>query len=478
MSKPHVVILGAGPAGLGAAFQLVRRDQARVTVLERNKVVGGNAGSFKLAGLSVDYGSHRLHPACDPLVLRDIREMLGGDLLDRPRHGRIRLRGNWIHFPLKPLDLTLGLPPSFSVGVAADLLRKAVNGHQSSVSPPSSETFASVLEKGLGQTICRDFYFPYARKLWGLDPEQLSAMQAQRRVGASSAAKLARKVLAAVPGLKPPGSGRFYYPRNGYGQISEAYYKAAQKAGAKFHFNANVQSVKITQDHPLTVFFELNGESHSLSADYVWSTIPITALARCVKPSAPSEYLEAVEGIDYRAMILIYLVLDQDQFSEYDAHYFPEMHIPISRLSEPKNYSASPEPRNRTVLCAELPCSPDDLVWKMSDEQLGHLLCDALISAGIPVQAPVLEVVTRRLRQAYPIYRRGYESWFNLLDQWLGQVDGLLTFGRQGLFAHDNTHHALYMAYSAVNCLTENGDFDRQKWQSFRRVFETHVVED
>ena len=475
MRQPHIVILGAGPAGLGAAFQLTRRDQARVTVLERNKVVGGNAGSFKLAGLSVDYGSHRLHPACDPIVLRDIREMLGGDLLDRPRHGRIRLRGHWIHFPLKPLDLAFKLPPSFTCGVAVDLIGK-VGLHRANGAV--AETFSSILERGLGQTICRDFYFPYARKLWGLDPEELSATQARRRVSASSLAKMARKVLAAVPGLKPPGSGRFYYPRYGYGQISEAYYQAAQKAGAKFHLNASVRSVEITQDNPPTVCFELNGERHSLSATCVWSTIPITVLARCVKPSPPSEYLEAVEGIDYRAMILIYLVLEQDQFSEYDAHYFPEAHIPISRLSEPRNYSASPEPRNRTVLCAELPCSPDDLVWKMSDEQLGNLLCDALASAGIPVQAPVLEVATRRLRQAYPIYRRGYESCFNLLDQWLSQVDGLLTFGRQGLFAHDNTHHALYMAYSAVDCLTENGDFDRQKWQSFRRVFDTHVVED
>jgi protoporphyrinogen oxidase len=289
---------------------------------------------------------------------------------------------------------------------------------------------------------------------------------------------MARKVLAAVPGLKPPGSGRFYYPQQGYGQISEAYHQATQRAGAKFHFNAMLKSVEIAQSNALTVCFELNGERHSLSANYVWSTIPITALARCVEPSPPSECLDAVENIDYRAMILIYLVLEQDHFSEYDAHYFPEAHIPISRLSEPKNYSASLEPRNRTVLCAELPCSPEDPVWKMADEELGNLLCDALGSAGIPVQAPVLQTCTRRLRQAYPIYRCGYEKSFDLLDAWLSQFDGLLTFGRQGLFAHDNTHHALYMAYSAANCLTENGGFDRQKWQGFRRVFETHVVED
>ena len=113
MSKPHVVILGAGPAGLGAAYRLSRRGLAQVTVLERNAWIAGNAGSFELAGMQVDYGSHRLHPACDPEVLDDIRSLLGDDLLDRPRHGRIRLRGRWIHFPLKPLDLALRLPPTF-----------------------------------------------------------------------------------------------------------------------------------------------------------------------------------------------------------------------------------------------------------------------------------------------------------------------------------------------------------------------------
>ena len=475
MAKPDVVILGAGPAGLGAAFQLTRRKRAQVTVLERNAVVGGNAGSFELAGLHVDYGSHRLHPACDPEVLRDIREMLDGDLLDRPRHGRIRLCGSWIHFPLKPLDLALKLPPSFALGVASDFIGKVLPQKSTGA---AAETFSTILEKGLGRTICRDFYFPYARKVWGLEPEELSATQARRRVSAGSLAKMGRKILAAVPGLKPPGAGRFYYPRCGYGQISDAYYRAAEKAGAAFHLNARVQSVEIKKNTSATVCYEQDGQSRSISAAYIWSTIPITALGTCLRPVPPSEYLQAARSIDYRAMILMYLVLEQEQFTEYDAHYFPEAHIPISRLSEPKNYSASQEPRNRTVLCAELPCSPNSLEWNMTDEQLSKLMRDALAAAGIPVEAPIIQVASRRLRQAYPIYRRGYESYFEQLDQWLSQKDELLTFGRQGLFAHDNTHHALYMAYCAADCLDAEGRFDHDRWRGFRRVFESHVVED
>jgi len=114
----------------------------------------------------------------------------------------------------------------------------------------------------------------------------------------------------------------------------------------------------------------------------------------------------------------------------------------------------------------------------MSDEQLGNLMRNALAAAGIPVEAPILQIASRRLRQAYPIYRWGYESYFDQLDQWLSQKDKLLIFGRQGLFAHDNTHHALYMAYSAADCLDAEGRFDHDRWRGFRRVFESHVVED
>ncbi len=474
--KPHIVILGAGPAGVGAAWQLTRQNKADVTVLERNPGVGGNAGSFELAGLRVDYGSHRLHPASDPEVMQDIQTLLGDDLLDRPRHGRIRLRGRWIHFPLKPLDLALKLPPSFALGVVADSAGKMLSGRNSA---DGEENFATVLEAGLGRTICRDFYFPYARKLWGAEPSELSAIQARRRVSAGSLGKMVRKVMAAVPGLKPPGAGRFFYPRRGFGQISEAYHQAAVAAGAKFKFGASVRGVELAANGGQhTVRFEQDGQNRSVQADYVWSTIPVTMLARGLNPAPPPEYVQAANSIDYRAMILIYLVLDQPQFSEYDAHYFPETDIAISRMSEPKNYWGGRDTSNVTVLCAELPCAPTDAVWQQSDEELGRLMRRALEVAGLPLQASVKQVVTRRLPQAYPIYPQGYETHFEPLDEWVEGLNGLLSFGRQGLFAHDNTHHALFMAYSAVNCLDEQGRFDRARWQEYRQIFKTHVVED
>lgn len=474
-NRPHIVILGAGPAGIGAAFQLSRRQLARVTVVEQRQAVGGNSGSFEIEGMRVDYGSHRLHPACDPEVFADIRALLGEDLLDRPRHGQIRLRGRWIHFPLKPLDLMFHLPPDFVAGVGRDLAAKVL---RRKADQSGEDSFATALEAGLGRTICRDFYFPYAEKLWGLLPGQLSSIQARRRVSAGSFSRMIKRVLSAVPGLKPPGSGRFFYPKRGYGQISEAFAQAAQQAGANILLNTRLQSIE-TQDGAVnTVNYETEGKQHSTHADYVWSTIPITILAKSLRPAASPEVLQAAESIRYRGMILVYLIVEQDRFSEYDAYYFPESTISISRITEPKNYCNGEGPKDRTVLCAEIPCSPDSPEWSKRDEELGEQVREALQKAGIPIQARIIKIVTRRLRQAYPIYEQNYERHFQMMDEWVGSIQGLLTFGRQGLFAHDNTHHALYMAYAAVKCLDENANFDSERWQSYRKIFDTHVVED
>ncbi|HEX6125590.1 MAG TPA: FAD-dependent oxidoreductase [Pyrinomonadaceae bacterium] len=473
MAKTRVTILGGGPAGLGAAWRLAEEKKADVVLLEQANTVGGNAGSFEIAGIPVDYGSHRLHPACDPRILRDIRDLLSDDLLDRPRHGRIRLLGRWIHFPLKPADLATKLPLAFGAGVAIDSVHKILprNGNGNGL-----ESFGSVLEKGLGKTICRDFYFPYARKIWGFEPAELSAIQAHRRVSAGSLGKMAKKVMGLVPGLKETGAGRFYYPKNGYGQISQAIADRASALGVQIKLGSAVRRVG-TGDTG-NVVFETGGISHEIETDHIWSTIPITVLIKSADPAAPADVISASESISYRAMVLIYLVLETDRFTEFDAHYFPEQEVPITRLSEPKNYSAKREPADRTVLCAELPCRLGDQYWSMDDESLGDVVRESLEKCGIPVRSRIEQVVTRRLPHAYPIYKTGYEKYFDVQDRWVDSLDGVLTFGRQGLFAHDNTHHALAMAYGAVDCLSSSGEFDRGKWNRYRREFEKHVVED
>lgn len=468
--RTPIVVLGAGPAGVGAARQLARRDEFAVTVIERHGSVGGNAGSFVIDDIPVDYGSHRLHPAVSPEILRDIRAMLGDDLLDRPRHGRIRLRGRWVGFPLKPVDLALHLPPSFIGGVLMDGLRKRRT-------EGAEESFGQVLERGLGRTICRDFYFPYAIKMWGQTADALDGEQARRRVSAGSLTKMIRRVLSAVPGLKPKGAGRFFYPRRGYGQISEAYHRSAVEHGAMFKFNTELNTIEVEAGQVTAVVVRGAGGTERLAARHVLSTIPLPALIHSIAPAAPKDVTDSAAALRSRAMILVYLVVATDRFTEFDAHYFPGPEVPFTRMHEPKNYSLTEQP-GATVLCIELPCSTTDAVWSASDEELQGIVTSGLAAIDLPVRSPIRRVVTRRLREAYPIYLRGYQEHFNRLDRWISGIGGLLTLGRQGLFAHDNTHHTLAMAYAASECLDASGSLDQERWAEYRHAFESHVVED
>ncbi len=457
---------------MGAAFWLAQSGKADVLALERQLAVGGNSGSFELDGVHCDFGSHRLHPASEPHVLSAIQAALGDDLLWRPRHGRILLQGRWIHFPLQPLDLVRRLPKGFTAALVRDALLKPLRRRE------TEETFASVLRHGLGPAMSDGFYFPYMRKLWALPPEELAVTLARRRISGNSIGKILRKILRQVPGFKGARTGGFFYPRCGFGQISDALRARAEAHGARFALGASVTAIECAGGRIGAVRWQQDGLEQRRECDAIWSTVPITALVRLVEPTPPAPVLEAAARIRYRGMILIYLVLEQDRFTEYDAHYFPELAMPISRLSEPKNYSASTTPAGVTVLCAELPCDPGEAWWAMDDATLGQHLCSWLASVGLPVRAPVRRVVTRRLGYAYPVYDRTFEPAFRTMDDWVTSVSGLLTFGRQGLFAHDNTHHALAMAHAAVDCLDAAGHFDQARWRSYRAVFETHVVED
>ena len=461
MSGSDLIVLGAGPAGVGAAYRAATSSRS-VTVIERSDRVGGASASFTVAGQRVDVGSHRLHPSIDPEILDHIQRALGSNLQKRPRNGRIRLAGHWIGFPLKSADLLAHLPRKFAAGVAFD-------GATSWRNHPATDTFADVIRASLGPTMAESFYFPYARKLWGLEPEEISGEQARRRVAASSPLAIVKRLLSGAGGETP----FFFYPRDGFGAIVEALSTAAGEAGADFRFERAAESIEFRPDR---VEVTITG-GESIEGKRVWSTIPLTLLARIAVPAAPQHVLDAASSLSFRSMLLVYLVLDVDRYTNYDAHYLPESFTPVTRISEPKNYRDGDDPAGRTVLCAELPCGHGDELWDAPDESLATVVTDALRDAGLPPASPS-SIVVRRLRHAYPVYRTGYEHAYGKLDAWASGHDRLLTFGRQGLFVHDNSHHAYAMAWAAADALEDDGGFDQASWRAARTRFAEHVVED
>jgi protoporphyrinogen oxidase len=447
---------------VGAAYRAAR-DGHRVTLVERAGRVGGAAASHTVAGVRVDLGSHRLHPTVEPRILAELRALLGDDLQRRPRNGRIRLGGRWIAFPLRPLDLVRRLPPAMAAGALRDAALAPLRRG------PRADTFDEVLRAALGPTLCERFYFPYARKLWGLEPSQLAGEQARRRVAARSPGKLLARVLA----RGSAGKRVFLYPRRGYGQLWEALAGAAADAGAEVLLDAEARRLELRPDGARVT----PAGGRELEARRVWSTLPVTALARMAEPAPPPEALAAAVALEYRATALVYLIVPRPRYTPFDAHYLPGGATPVTRVSEPRNYRDGDDPAGVTVLCAEIPCDAGGELFAASAEELGRVAVEGLVEAGLP-RPEVAAVEAARLRHAYPVLRAGSGARMAALDAWVAGQPALLTLGRQALFVHDNAHHALAMAWAAADCLGPDGSFDVAGWERARRRFAAHVVED
>ena len=463
----RVAILGGGPAGLGLARQILARDDAgklEVEVFEANAEVGGLAASFSLEGVVFDHGSHRLHPSIEPRILDALHELMPGELHRRPRHGRIVLGGRFIRFPLRPVDAALKLPWRIKCGLLWDMLVRP--------SRHGTDSFAATLEGQLGVTLCREFYFPMARKLWGREPIEIAAEQARRRVSVRSPWQIIRRMTHQLWNRDRAGAS-FYYPDGGFGRIAAALAEDVGRRGGRLSKSSPVTGLR--QDGP---GWQLEIDGRHREFDRVFSTIPISRLVGLLEPVAPTAVVTAAAALHSRAAVLVCVVLDSTRWTPFDAHYVPDSVVGLSRTSEPTHYAAARSHPDRTGVCIELPCDPGDATWQMSDDELVSRVGREVVRIGLPPLEPMLAAEVRRVPWVYPVYDHGYDDHLTAVRSHLDQRPGLVTLGRQGLFAHDNTHHALAMAFAAADCLKSDGSWDVAEWAAANDRFAEHVVED
>lgn len=450
---PDLIVVGAGPAGLAAALALARRGIA-VTVLERGDRVGGMAASIEVAGQRVDLGSHRLHPSAPAPVRRLLDELLGDDLQERERDGRLRLAGRWVRFPFRPLDLARSVPPRLAARLATDLARAG---------SPASGSYADFVRAGLGPTALASFHGPMAEKLWGRPADELSSELARRRI----AVRDRRSVVDRLARTARPSGRTFRYPRLGYGQIAERLADAAADAGATIRLGVAVESVAPGAGG--RVQLAVDG-APTAAARVLW-TAPHDALLRAAGGPPGS-------ATAHRALVLVYLAIARDRWTRFDAHYVPDHDVRFARLSEPKNYRDGPDPAGVTVLCAEIPCDVGDAIWRAERDDLREVVLDGLRRCDLPVPAPgeIVEVEVVRLPGVYPVVPAGEEE--RRADSLRWTLPGVTVLGRQGLAVADNLHHVLDMGLSAASCLHPDGSWDDAGWTAHRRRFDEFVVDD
>ena len=448
-----IAVIGAGPAGLAVASRLAAAGH-HVALIEAADHVGGMAASPTVSGVRVDLGSHRLHPAMAPEVRAALDDLV--DLQVRPRHGRIRMDGEWVPFPLTPVGLVRGLPAAVAAGAALDALTAPARSAR-------DDTYAAVVRAGLGPTVWRHFHEPYAWKLWDTDPRRLSGELARRRVSASSPTDIARRL---VRGARQRPT--FLYPRRGFGAVAEAMAEGVPD------IRLGTKVTGLIEHHDRVIVGMADGRI--VTASHVFSTLPATRTAAWLGLDEPSP--EPVPDVPVRAMVLVYLTLDRRPYTEFDAHYLPERHVLASRVSEPTNYRVSDaDPADRTVLCAEIPCWPGDAVWRAGDAELGLRVADDLVRSGLPDPRPVA-VETIRLPSVYPVMTPEALARVDRAERAVQRSHRVTVLGRQGLFTPDNTHHVIEMGYAAAACVGTDGSFDHERWRTARDGFRDFVVED
>ncbi|MBS1265540.1 MAG: Ferredoxin--NADP reductase [Acidimicrobiaceae bacterium] len=446
-----VLVVGGGPCGLSATYAAARRGLS-VEVIEASPHLGGMAASFSVRGQRVDYGSHRLHPTMPPHVRSLLDDLMGPDLQVRPRNGRLRLRDRWVAFPLRVSDLITSMPPALAAASACDLLTRPLRRHP-------AVSYADVVLSGLGDTALSEFHGPMAHKLWGVPAEQLDASLAHKRISVRSPSRLAKTILHRQTGRT------FLYPRLGYGQIVESLAHSAEALGARLTIDTTVRSLA-PGSHTVV---ELSDQRRVEARRVLW-TAPRTALATAT--AAPGE----THSVPMRSLVLVYLVLPVNRYTEFDAHYVPDREVAFSRLSEPRNYRDGPDPGEQTVLCAEIPANTGDHCWTAGDDELAAMVTDGMARCDLP-EVPIDGIEVRRLPSVYPVLMiPGTGNPAGVPEP--SETQGVTLLGRQGLSVADNLHHVIDMGLSAIDCVGDDGAWDASSWAAHRERFDGFVVED
>jgi len=447
MSK-HVVVLGGGLAGLSCAYELAR-DGAEVTVLEREDHAGGMAASFveqdAQESWSYDFGPHRFHTN-DPELVEHVRAILGENHRTAQRLSRIVLFNRFFDYPLRAGNVLRNLPPTILVRAFADYLWVRFT-ERTGLSHHSDENFEGWVTKRFGRTLYELFFGTYTEKAWKMAPARISGDWASQRISLLSLGDTVKKTLfRPVKGAGPRTLvSEFISPaEGGIGELARGYVREIEAHGGRVVTSS--PAVRVLREGDRVTGIRTGGPGATeLEADEYVSTIPITALARSVRPGPPAEVLAAIGGLEYVSIIFVYLRVAKPQVSPDSWLYLPEHHLTVHRISEFKNFSPAAAPPGKTMVCAEITCRIGDEHWRAGDEELIDTAVGDLASIGLLAPGEVLGGFVRKIPYAYPVYDLEYKEHLQPVLDFVHSLENLRTGGRQGLFRYNNMDQSIEM---------------------------------
>jgi protoporphyrinogen oxidase len=445
-------VLGGGPAGLTAAYVLAQRNRAGA-VFEADGTVGGIAKTVEFNGYRFDLGGHRFFTKLRP-VERLWTDVMGDEFLTRPRLSRIYYDGKFFAYPLQAKDVVgrLGIVESVLCGFSY-LWSLRLRGRH-------AETFEEWVTVRFGRRLYDAFFRSYTEKVWGIPGSEIRSQWAAQRIKDFSLFRALLSVLRLNRRQVTTLIEEFRYPRLGPGQMWERVAARVEERGIPVNLKQRCVSVLHDEQHVTGVVIRTNGHVTEYPVESVVSSIALSDLVKSLDPAPPDEILAAADKLRYRDFCLVALMTTQEE-------PFPDnwiyIHDPGTRAGRVQNFGAWSEDMVRpgtTCLGVEYFCFDGDEIWEMSDTDAVEMATAEMARIGLVDPDKVVDGVKVRVPKAYPMYDSNYEASIEVLREYVGQFDNLVTCGRNGLHRYNNQDHSMWTAVLATLNVLDGSSHD------------------
>jgi protoporphyrinogen oxidase len=442
----QVVIIGGGPAGLTAAYELIKIGHCPV-VLEKQGVVGGLACTQNYQGYHFDMGGHRFFTKSKEV--EDIWwEILGEDFLRRPRLSRIYYKKKFFHYPLRALNTLLGLGPMESALIFSSYLRWRLFPY------PVENTFEQWVTNRFGKRLFRTFFKAYTEKVWGIPCSELKAEWAAQRIkGLSLRTALLSMVWKPRKVIKTLIE-EFNYPRLGPGMMWNAVRRVVEKRGGVVQLGAEVVAIRRKGNWIESVVISRNGKEEVIKGAHFISSMPVTELLKKLDPLPPPSVKKAADNLKHRDFLTVCLIFNRPHLFHDNWIYVHDPEVKVGRVQNFKNWSPEmvPDP-TKTSLGLEYFCNEGDELWRMPDADLIELGKKEMQRIGLAHASEAESGCVFRVKHAYPVYDSDYRTYLAAVRDFVDNLENFQTIGRNGLHRYNNQDHAMLTGILAVRNL-------------------------
>ncbi len=458
MKQERVIVIGAGPAGLTAAYELTKRG-FRPTVLEEAERVGGISRTVNYKGYRFDIGGHRFFSKV-PVINELWHEMLGEEFLRRPRVSRIFYNDCFFDYPLKASNALAGL------GVVESLL-VCFSYAQAKLAPTLPErSFEDWVSNRFGRRLYRIFFKTYTEKVWGISCSEISADWAAQRIKNLSLLEALRNALLGASRGRYGGQitsliEEFYYPRFGPGMMWERCEDLVNRQGGRTQRGIRVDRIRHRDGRVEAVVGRTHrGEHVEIEGDSFISTMPLRELIRALDPEAPLEVLRAAARLRYRDYLTVVVMVNRPDVFPDNWLYVHSPEVKLGRIQNYKNWSPFMVPdASKTSLGLEYFLWDKDEEWLWPDARLIEVGVRECARLGLIDPREVEDGTVVRAEKAYPVYAQDYQAQVKTLRTYLDTFKNLQTIGRNGLHRYNNQDHSMLTGlYAARNLLGERHD--------------------